>query len=89
MNAAEFERSLRAEGFEIDTRSMPAGTRNREHEHPYDVRALVLAGRIDFTVNGVRRSYAAGEVFTMAAGCLHAEDVGGDGVRHLVGRRRS
>ena len=84
-----FEKALRTEGFaEVETKSMPAGMHNDEHAHPFDVRALVLEGRIALTVEGVKRSYAPGEVFTMAAGCRHVEDVGEGGVRYLVGRRR-
>jgi quercetin dioxygenase-like cupin family protein len=62
---------------------------NDEHDHPFEVRALVLDGEIALTVGGVKRSYGAGEVFAMAAGCRHAEDVGARGVRYLVGRRRA
>lgn len=32
--------------------------------------------------------YGKGEVFTMAAGCRHAEEIGAEGVRYLAGRRR-
>ena len=65
-----------------------AGTRNAEHAHPFEVRALVLDGQISLSVAGVARSYGKGEVFTMAAGCRHAEEIGAEGVRYLVGRRR-
>ena len=89
MDVRRFEETLRAEGFgELETKSVAAGTHNDEHSHPFEVRALVLEGRIALTVNGATRSYGQGEVFTMAAGCRHVEDVGQDGVRYLVGRRR-
>ena len=55
----------------------------------FDVRALVLEGRIALTVDGAKRTYGAGEVFAMAAGCRHVEDVGERGVRYIVGRRRA
>ena len=52
------------------------------------MRALVLDGEITLTVSGDARTYRSGDVFTMAAGCAHAESVGPDGVRYLVGRRK-
>ncbi|MDQ5847822.1 MAG: cupin domain-containing protein [Pseudomonadota bacterium] len=89
MDIARFENALRKDGFaEVETKSLPAGMHNDEHDHAFDVRALVLEGRIALTVDGATRTYGEGEVFTMAAGCRHAEDVGGQGVRYLVGRRR-
>lgn len=87
MDTANFENSLRSEGYqEIETKELPARTHNEEHDHPFDVRALVLEGRISLSVAGATRTYAAGEVFTMAAGCKHAEQAGTNGVRYLVGR---
>lgn len=89
MDIASFENSLRSDGYqEIETKALPAGTRNAEHEHPFEVRALVLEGQISLSVAGVARTYGKGEVFTMAAGCRHAEEIGAQGVRYVVGRRR-
>ena len=88
MDIASFESALRSEGFgNIETKQLPAADRNTEHAHPFEVRALVLDGRISLAVGGQVRSYAKGEVFTMAAGCAHTEAVGMEGVRYLVGRR--
>lgn len=88
MDITSFENSLRADGFgEIETKSLPPGTSTTEHGHPFDVRALVLDGRISLTVAGVSRTYGQGEIFTMAADCRHAEEIGADGVRYVVGRR--
>ena len=89
MDIAGFENALRKDGFaEIETKSLPAGLHNDDHDHCFDVRELVLEGRITLTVDGATRTYGEGEVFTMAAGRSHAEDVGAQGVRYLVGRRR-
>lgn len=89
MDIAGFENALRKDGFtDVETKSLPAGTHNDDHDHGFDVRALVLEGRIALTVDGATRTYGAGEVFTMAAGCRHVEDVGEQGVRYVVGRRR-
>ena len=90
MDAKLFEQALRQDGFdEVQTRELPANTVNAEHEHPFDVRALVLDGEITLTVEGAPRAYHAGEVFTMAAGCRHVENVGPVGVRYLAGRKHA
>ncbi len=88
MDTTRFETELRADGFEqIETKRLPADSSTTEHSHPFDVRALVLDGQIALTVAGVARSYTTGEVFTMAANCKHAENIGTVGVSYLVGRR--
>ena len=88
METEEFEAALVEQGYrDIETKSLLATYRAKEHAHSFDVRALVLAGEITLTVDGRAHSYGAGDVFTMEAGCRHAEAVGSDGVRYLVGRR--
>jgi quercetin dioxygenase-like cupin family protein len=49
----------------------------------------VLEGQIAPTVAGVTRTYRPGDVFTMPAGCRHIEDIGTDGGRYLMGKRRA
>jgi len=88
MDPTQFEASLRLDGFtEVETKSQPPGRAVPEHAHPFDVRALVLEGEITLTVDGQGTAYRAGDVFTMAGGCRHAEEVGAEGVRILAGRR--
>jgi quercetin dioxygenase-like cupin family protein len=90
MDAAEFERSLASDGFrDVDTRRIEPNRMTPEHEHPFDVRALVLSGDITLGVAGATHTYRAGDVFTMAATCRHTEAVGPDGVEYLVGRRHA
>lgn len=88
MDASAFELRLRTEGFpEIRINEMPPNRRNPEHTHPFDVLALVLDGDITLTVGGETSIYRAGDEFSMKAGCPHAEDIGPNGVKYLVGRR--
>lgn len=88
MDAVAFETALRRDGFgEIETKTVPGPRAAAPHEHPYDVRALVIDGEITLTVDGATRAYRAGEVFTMPAGCRHAEAIGAGGLHYLVGRR--
>ena len=88
MNTDDFQSALLTDGFaDVDTRSLPPAQVNPLHSHPFAVRALVLEGEITLTVAGEARVYRGGDVFTMAAGCEHAEQVGPSGVSYLVGRR--
>jgi quercetin dioxygenase-like cupin family protein len=89
METKAFEATLVEQGYrDVETKTLPSTYRAREHSHAFDVRALVLDGEITLTVNGDARTYRSGDVFTMAAGCAHAESVGPDGVRYFVGRRK-
>jgi uncharacterized cupin superfamily protein len=88
MQAAEFESTLKQDGFdEIQTRELPANMNNDVHEHTWDARTLVLAGEIALIMDGVRHTYREGQEFKMQAGCRHQESVGPDGVKVLVGRK--
>ena len=88
MDRKTFEAQLRADGYPEPQMSESApNTRNAEHSHSYDVRALVVEGEITLTVAGTARTYRAGDEFSMPAGCRHVEDIGPQGVRSLVGRR--
>lgn len=89
MDNQAFKEALRRDGFgEIEIGEKPANHRTSEHAHQFDVSALVLNGAITLICRGQERTYAAGDRFDMAAGTLHVEAVGPQGVRYLVGRRR-
>jgi len=87
MNATEFEASLRRDGYQVETKKVPGNTTSKPHSHEFSVRALVLAGDITLTYEGQSRTFRAGEVFEMAAGCTHTEQYGPDGATSLVGRK--
>ena len=88
MNRENFTLSLADGQFnEVLEKSLAADDHNAAHSHPFDVRALVTQGDIALTIDGVQTQYREGEIFTMVAGCIHAENVGSSGVTYLVGRR--
>ena len=88
MNQADFEAQLRRDGFdEIVTAELKPNETRDTHAHDYEVCALVLEGGITLTCDGEARAYKAGEIFTMAAGRPHIEQVGATGIRYLAGRR--
>ncbi|MGE0718182.1 MAG: cupin domain-containing protein [Alphaproteobacteria bacterium] len=88
MDQTSFEERLKSDGYiEIERKGLPAGESRAEHAHHFDVAALVVGGDITLTCDGERRTYRAGDTFTMAAGAMHTEDVGPAGVEYVVGRR--
>jgi quercetin dioxygenase-like cupin family protein len=88
MDTVSFKQRLRRDGFiEGDVKALEPGRVMAEHDHPFDVCGLVLDGEIALTVDGTETCYRPGEIFTMDAGCVHAEKIGAAGVRYLVGRR--
>jgi quercetin dioxygenase-like cupin family protein len=88
MDIARFETDLRSDGYErIENKQLAAGTCSAEHEHPFDVRALILEGETTISAAGVTRTYSRGEGINIAAGCPHAEQVGANGVSFIIAMR--
>ena len=88
MDQAAFEAQLRRDGFEVEVKDNPGGIKNDPHTHEFEVRALVLEGEIALTCGGASTTYRPGDVFTMAAGMPHSEEIPGF-YRSVVGRRHS
>lgn len=86
MDAEDFRAALLRDGFSADIRELPPRPTTPEHTHPFHVRGLVLEGDFTLTTAAGTRTYRAGEVFAMAADHPHAETIGPQGVRYLVGR---
>jgi quercetin dioxygenase-like cupin family protein len=84
---AKFEAELARDGFDVGTKTLDPSVVLDDHSHDFNVRGLVTAGDITITAGGETRRYALGERFTIAAGRVHSEIVGPDGVSFLVGRR--
>jgi hypothetical protein len=89
---AAFEAQLRADGFiEIETKTYQPAPANGQHGHHFDVRGLVLEGAFSVghqagtATNTI--TYRPGDVFFVANGDLHDEQIGSDGARVLLGRR--
>jgi quercetin dioxygenase-like cupin family protein len=86
MTPDAFEVALLRDGYTADARVIAPGHATPQHTHPFHVRGLVLEGDITLSTAEGSRTYRPGEVFTMQAGCPHAETIGPNGVRNLVGR---
>lgn len=87
MDRETFIRTLASEGFpEPVLVTREAGTMN-EHTHPFEAKALIVAGEIGISVNGAETVYRPGDVFHLPANTPHFERYGADGVQYLAGRK--
>lgn len=57
------------------------------HAHPFEAKALILAGELRMRVGEVEKVYTIGSVFHLPANVLHSENYGANGVKYLVGRK--
>lgn len=60
---------------------------NVEHAHDHSIRGLVIDGVFIVWSDNHPDSYHPGEVFAVACGIKHAEQVGPNGARVMVGRK--
>lgn len=88
MNPEQFTAQLRQEGYTefVEVEREPNGMLDT-HSHPFDAKALILAGEIRLHVGGQESLYRSGEVFVLGNGTEHVEYYGPQGVRYLVGRK--
>lgn len=85
---AEFESSARALGYtEVLSRTWQPGQVLEQHTHPFDARALVVAGEMWLTVDGKTQHLRAGDRFELDQGTPHAERYGDEGATYWVARR--
>jgi quercetin dioxygenase-like cupin family protein len=88
VNAEQFAADLRARGFsELVTVVRDANGMLGEHSHPFESRALILAGEITLRVARRDTCYRAGDVFQLGHAEIHEERYGPQGVSYLVGRK--
>ena len=88
MTPDEFKNLLKAEQFgEINIIEREIGYVLGDHQHPYDVCALITSGEITLVVDGVSTTYAAGDIFRLSVGTVHHEYAGPMGANIWAGRR--
>ena len=87
MNTPQFIEMLQQEGYPdpVEVRQAPNGSLG-EHTHPFAVKALVIDGSIDITIQGHRKTYFAGDVFQLGFEEPHLESYGPNGVTYLASR---
>ena len=89
MDRLEFETELRRDGFSVVNASLKPNARAANHCHDFDARLYVLGGEITITRDNNAETFRAGQCCEVPAGCMHAEDVGPEGVAFISGRRRT
>ena len=89
MNSEQFLQLLRLDGFPdpVEVQQPPNG-RLSTHEHPFEVRALVMEGDITIDIDGVSKVYEAGDIFQLEFKQPHAESYGPIGVKYLASRKQ-
>ncbi len=89
MNTEQFQRLLEQEGFPepVEVQQVPNG-RLGQHEHPFEVKALVVEGSIDIVLHGESRAYNTGDVFELGFKEVHSESYGPEGVKYLASRKQ-
>ena len=87
MNTTQFIEMLQQEGFPdpVEVKKVPNGSLG-EHTHPFAVKALVIDGSIDISIQGDRKTYSMGDVFQLGFEELHSESYGPTGVTYLASR---
>ena len=89
MDKAQFEADLRSDGFQVVNSSQKPNQVTPNHCHDFDARVFVLGGEITITRDNTPVTFRTGDCCEVPAGCLHAEQVGPEGVAILSGRRRN
>jgi len=90
VNKEQFLQLLQRDGFPepVEVQQIPNG-RLDEHEHPFEVRALILEGAIEILCDGMSKTYNIGDVFELSFKQAHAESYGPEGVKYLASRKQS
>jgi quercetin dioxygenase-like cupin family protein len=88
MDQTAFEAELSRGGYtQIETKVIEPRPANSAHAHDYIIRGLVLVGIFIVTEGDKPTTYRAGDIFQVAAGQPHTEEIGPQGARILVGRK--
>jgi len=87
MDQSDFEAELRREGYQIFYGGLKAGEVNPDHPNDWDARVMVIGEEITLTRAGKVENFRVGDSCAVAAGEMHAEHVGPQGVAYIAGRR--
>src|SRR3978361_382645 len=89
MDRLEFEAELRRDGYRLLNRTLKPQMVDANHCHDFDAKLFVLGGEISITRDNKPETFRAGDCCEVPAGCMHAEQVGPEGVAYVAGRRRN
>ena len=86
MDRLEFEAELRREGYRVVNASLKPNMVDGNHCHDFDAKLLVLGGELTITRDNTPETFRAGQCCMIPAGCMHAEQVGPEGVAYISGK---
>ena len=87
MNTEAFREALLKDGFTVVERSVAPNSRLEEHDHAWEVKAMITAGSFYVHTEAEQKTYSEGEVFTLTANEPHTEGAGENGASLLIGRK--
>ena len=89
MNSEQFLQLPRRDSFPepVEVQQAPNGQLG-VHEHPFEVKALVVEGDITIVTAGLSQNYKAGDIFHLEFKQPHAESYGPEGVKYLASRKQ-
>ena len=87
MNTEAFRETLMNEGFTVVERSVEPNSSLDEHDHDWEVRAMITAGSFYVHTDKTKKTYLEGEVFILSAHEPHTEGAGEQGASLLIGRK--
>lgn len=85
LTRAQFEADLRREGFTVRHGGQQPNHTADTHAHDFDARIMVLSGEITLIRDGKPETFRPGDHCEVPAGCMHAEQVGPEGVAYIAG----
>ena len=89
VNEVAFQGAAERDRFKIAKTEMTPGRITPEHDHPWDIRGMVLEGRFTVVIDGSAETFGPGEVFEVPAGAAHSERHDPNGGLLLIGRRKT
>lgn len=89
IDTAAFREQLESDGFTIGEVEWQAGTENPTHTHPFSARLMCLSGSVTIETPDGKTTCTPGDTIAVDANVPHAEWVGEQGVRLMVGRKES
>ena len=89
MNIDQFLHLLQEDGFPepLEVEQIPNGCLG-VHKHSFAVKALVTEGWIEIVIDGIGKTYKAGEMFQLSFEQGHSESYGPNGVKYLASRKQ-
>lgn len=87
MDRKEFTATLVMEGFPEAVEVVKGPDYVPDHTHPFEAKALIVAGDMRIRVGDSEQSYQVGDIFHLQPGVVHSEYYGAQGVTYLVARK--